>query len=65
MISVAKTSAPAVSFNSPFAVETCHIKFKDSDLVGYVYRSLFDVARQYRETIEVYGDKQSVEWPLI
>jgi predicted dehydrogenase len=51
--------------NSPFAVETCHIKFKDSDLVGYVYRSLFDVARQYRETIEVYGDKQSVEWPLI
>lgn len=51
--------------NSPFAVETCHIKFKDSDLTGYVYRSLFDVARQYRESIEVYGDKQSVEWPLI
>ena len=51
--------------NSPFAVETCHIKFKDSDITGYVYRSLFDVARQYRESIEVYGDKQSVEWPLI
>lgn len=51
--------------NSPFAVETCHIKFKDSELTGYVYRSLFDVARQYRESIEVYGDKQSVEWPLI
>ncbi|MCM8532042.1 MAG: Gfo/Idh/MocA family oxidoreductase [Lentisphaeraceae bacterium] len=51
--------------NSPFAVETCHIKFKDSDLTGYVYRSLFDVARQYRESFEVYGDKQAVEWPLI
>ena len=51
--------------NSPFAVESCHIKFKDSDVVGHVYRSLFDVARQYRETIEVYGSKQSVEWPLI
>ena len=52
-------------YNSPFAVETCHIKFKDSDLSGLVYRSLFDVARQYRESIEVYGSKQSVEWPLI
>ena len=52
-------------YNSPFAVETCHIKFKDSDLSGLVYRSLFDVARQYRESIEVYGDKKSVEWPLI
>lgn len=51
--------------NSPFAVESCHIKFKDSDLTGYVYRSLFDVARQYRESIEVYGSKKSVEWPLI
>ena len=50
--------------NSPFAVESCHIKFKDSDVVGHVYRSLFDVARQYRESIEVYGSKQSVEWPL-
>jgi predicted dehydrogenase len=52
-------------YNSPFAVETCHIKFKDSDLSAQVYRSLFDVARQYRESIEVYGDKKSVEWPLI
>ena len=28
-------------------------------------RSLFDVARQYRESFEVYGSKKSVEWPLI
>jgi len=52
-------------YNSPHAVESTHIKFKDSDLSGYVYRSLFDVARQYRESFEVYGSKKSVEWPLI
>jgi predicted dehydrogenase len=52
-------------YNSPFAVETAHIKFRNSDLSGYVYRSLFDVARQYRESFEVYGSKKSVEWPLI
>ncbi len=51
--------------NSPFAVESAHIKFKDSDLSAYVYRSLFDVARQYRESFEVYGDKKSFEWQLI
>ncbi len=52
-------------YGSPFAVETTHIKFKDSDLSAHVYRSLFDVARQYRESFEAYGSKQSVEWPLI
>ena len=52
-------------YGSPYAVETCHIKFKDSDLSAQILRSLFDVARQYRESFEVYGDKKSVEWPLI
>ncbi len=52
-------------YNSPFAVETTHIKFKDSDLSARIHRSLFDVARQYRESIDVYGSKASVEWPLI
>lgn len=52
-------------YNSPFAVETTHIKFRNSDLAAQVYRSLFDVARQYRESFEVYGSKKSVEWPLI
>jgi len=52
-------------YNSPFAVETCHIKFRNSDLSGYIYRSLFDTARQYRESFEVYGSKKSFEWPLI
>ena len=52
-------------YNSPYAVETTHIKFRNSDLSAHVYRSLFDVARQYRESFEVYGSKKSVEWPLI
>ena len=26
---------------------------------------LFDTARQYRESFEVYGSKKTVEWPLI
>lgn len=52
-------------YNSPFAIESTHIKFKDSDLTAYIYRSLFDVARQYRESFEVYGDKKAMEWPLI
>lgn len=52
-------------YGSPFAVETTHIKFKDSDLSARIHRSLFDVARQYRESFDVYGSKASVEWPLI
>lgn len=52
-------------YNSPYAVETTHIKFRNSDLSAHIYRSLFDVARQYRESFEVYGSKKSVEWPLI
>jgi predicted dehydrogenase len=52
-------------YNSPYAVETTHIKFRNSDLAAHIYRSLFDVARQYRESFEVYGSKKSVEWPLI
>ncbi|MBP7052141.1 MAG: Gfo/Idh/MocA family oxidoreductase [Phycisphaerae bacterium] len=52
-------------YGSPFAVETAHIKFKDSDLTARIYRSLFDVARQYRESIDVYGSKRAFEWTLI
>jgi len=52
-------------YNSPFAIESTHIKFRNSDLSAIVYRSLFDTARQYRESFEVYGSRKSVEWPLI
>jgi predicted dehydrogenase len=53
------------AYNSPFAVESCHIKFRDSDITARIYRSLFDTARQYRESFDVYGTKRAFEWPLI
>jgi len=52
-------------YNSPFAIETCHIKFRNSDLAAEVTRSLFDTARQYRESFDVYGSKKTFEWTLI
>lgn len=52
-------------YGSPFAIETCHIKFKDSDLSAEVTRSLFNTARQYRESFDVYGSKKSFEWTQI
>jgi hypothetical protein len=55
----------AKNYGSSFAVETAHIKFKDSDVTARIIRSLFDTARQYRESIDVYGSKKSFEWSLI
>src|SRR5205814_9066076 len=52
-------------YGSPFAIETAHIKYKDTDVSARILRSLFDTARQYRESIDVYGSKASVEWPLV
>ncbi len=46
------------------AVQTCHIKYKDMDLSAHIWRFLYDVARQYRESIDVYGTKKSFEWEL-
>jgi predicted dehydrogenase len=48
-----------------FAVESCHIKIKGSDLSAHIWRFLYDVARQYRESIDIYGSKQSFEWTLV
>ena len=50
---------------SSFAVESCHIKIKDSDVAAHVWRFLWDTARQYRESIDVYGSKKSFEWELM
>jgi predicted dehydrogenase len=52
-------------YNSPFAIESCHIKYRNSDIAARIIRSLFDTARQYRESIDVYGSKKTFEWPLI
>lgn len=48
-----------------FAVESCHIKVKDSDVVAHIWRFLYDTARQYRESFDVYGTKKSFEWTLV
>ena len=52
-------------YGSPFAIETVHVKFRNSDLVAEVTRSLFNTARQYRESFDVYGSKKSFEWTQI
>jgi hypothetical protein len=48
-----------------YAVESCHIKIKDSDVVAHIWRFLYDTARQYRESFDVYGKKKSFEWTLV
>jgi len=48
-----------------FAVESCHIKIKDSDIACHIWRFLYDTARQYRESFDVYGTKKSFEWSLV
>ncbi len=47
-------------YGSPFAIETATFKIRDSDVCAEVTRSLFDTARQYRESFDAYGSKQVV-----
>jgi predicted dehydrogenase len=49
-------------YGSPFAVETATFKIRDSDVAAEVTRSLFDTARQYRESFDATGSKKSFEW---
>lgn len=52
-------------YGSPFAIETATFKIAGSDVVAEVTRSLFDTARQYRESFDAYGSKQSFEWQQV
>lgn len=52
-------------YNSPFAIETATFKIGGTDVVAEVTRSLFDVARQYRESFDVTGDRVSFEWQQV
>jgi predicted dehydrogenase len=52
-------------YNSPFAIESATFKIKDTDVCAEVTRSLFDVARQYRESFDAYGSKKSFEWQQV
>ncbi|HEV3118452.1 MAG TPA: Gfo/Idh/MocA family oxidoreductase [Gemmataceae bacterium] len=52
-------------YGSPFAVETATFKIRDSDVIAEVTRSLFDTARQYRESFDATGSKKSFEWQQV
>src|SRR5881396_806708 len=52
-------------YNSPFAIETATFKIKGSDVVAEVTRSLFDTARQYRESFDVTASNVSFEWQQV
>ncbi len=55
-------------YNSPYAIETATFAIKDSknsDVAAEVTRSLFDTARQYRESFDVMGSRVSFEWQAV
>src|SRR5205085_12628762 len=52
-------------YGSPFALETATFKIDGSDVVAEVTRSLFDTARQYRESFDATGSKKSFEWQQV
>jgi len=51
-------------YGSPFSFETAHCKIRNQDLSFEVTRYLFNAARQYIESFDVYGEKTSFEWQL-
>ncbi|MDQ3439817.1 MAG: Gfo/Idh/MocA family oxidoreductase [Planctomycetota bacterium] len=52
-------------YNSPFAIESATFKIKGTDVCAEVTRSLFDTARQYRESFDVTGSNVSFEWQQV
>lgn len=48
--------------NSSFSAESTLMHFKGSDVAAEVTRWLYDTARQYVESMDVYGEKVSFEW---
>ncbi len=52
-------------YGSPFAVETATFKILGHDVVAEVTRSLFDTARQYRESFDVTAKNVSFEWQQV
>jgi hypothetical protein len=52
-------------YGSPFAVESALFKVRNKEVAFEVTRSLFETARQYIESFDVYGDKVAFEWTQI
>ena len=55
----------ADKYGSPFAVESALFKVRGQQLSFEVTRSLFETARQYIESFDVYAEKQSFEWTRV
>jgi len=55
----------AARYGSPFAVESALFKVRGLPLAFEVTRSLFETARQYIESFDVYADQVSFEWTQI
>jgi predicted dehydrogenase len=53
------------NYGAPYAIASTHIKFKDSDVGAEVTRHLWAVAREYRESFDVYGSVRSFEWSQV
>jgi predicted dehydrogenase len=52
-------------YGSPFAAESALFKVRNQQISFEVTRSLFETARQYVESFDVYGDKAAFEWAQI
>jgi predicted dehydrogenase len=52
-------------YGSPFAVESALFTLRGSDIACEATRSLYETVRQYRESFDVYGEKQSFEWEQV
>ena len=52
-------------YGSPFALETATFKIAGTDVCAEVTRTLFDVARQYRESFDVTASNVSFEWQQV
>ncbi len=57
-----RVNAQSSSVVPNFSTESALFQLRDSDLAMEVTRSLFDVAREYVESFNVYGDRMSYEW---
>ena len=54
--------ALAIKYGSPFAVESAHLQLDGSEVGCEMTRSLFETAREYVESFDVYGSTRSFEW---
>jgi predicted dehydrogenase len=49
-------------YGSPYAIESTHVRFLNSDVGAEVTRHLWAVAREYRESFDAYGALRTFEW---